>query len=247
MPILSLGNRVGPGGRFALLAALGGLFGREAAAQRPGTAYRAGWEDVATIALLTSLAVAPGAAGLPNGAPDCAPCDPTGLPAIDRRVPGAGSAGAGTASDLVLLGVAAGAAVATIAAVPAEFRTGNAAVLGETITAAYAVTGWMKVAVARERPVMYTSDAAAAADDPDSQRSFPSGHTAAAFAVATSYLVVSGRQQAPHRTRNALLLFAGAVAVGALRVAAGRHFPTDVLGGAIVGAAIGWAVPTLRR
>ena len=35
--------------------------------------------------------------------------------------------------------------------------------------------------------------------------------------------------------------------VGSLRVAAGMHFPTDVLAGAAVGAALGIAIPDLHR
>lgn len=247
MPTLSLGlgrfrkRLIG----FGLAAAA--LTAAPAAAQRAAVPYRTGWGDVAAIAVLGGLGLAPLAARLPHGAPDCAPCDPASLPAIDRGVVGVSSASAGTASDVLLIGVMGGAAVASIASAPGAQRTGNAVVLGETIAAAYAASGWLKVAVGRERPVMYTSDAAAAAGDSDNQRSFPSGHTTAAFAAATAYFVISGRQHLPHRTRNAVLLFGGATAVGALRVAAGSHFPTDVLAGAAVGAVLGWLIPTLHH
>lgn len=226
----------------ALLAAPAAL-----GAQQPSGGYRTGWGDLAAIAVLAAAAAAPSMAGLPHGPPDCAPCDPASLWGIDRGVVGHASAGAGTASDVLVLGVMGGAALAVIAGAPSAQRTGNAAVFGETIAAAYAATGWLKVAIGRERPVLYTADALAAADDPDSQRSLPSGHTAAAFGAAVSYLVLSGRQHLPHRTRNAVLLFGGAAAVGTLRVAAGRHFPTDVLAGAALGALIGWLIPTVHR
>ena len=218
-----------------------------AVAQQPSGGYQRGWGDLAAIAVLAGVAIAPGVAGLPHGPPDCAPCDPDRLWAIDRGVVGHASAGAGTASDVLVLGVMGGAALAVIAGAPTAHRTGNAAVFGETIAAAYAATGWLKVAVGRERPVLYTADAPAAADDPDNQRSFPSSHTAAAFGAAVSYLVVSGRQHLPHRTRNSVLLFGGAVAVGTLRVMAGSHFPTDVLAGAALGSLIGWLIPTVHR
>src|SRR5438093_32354 len=81
---------------------------------------------------------------------------------------------------------------------------------------------------------------AAAAGDPNSQRSFPSGHASIAFAAATSYVVMAQREHLPHRGRNAALLYVGALGVAALRVAAGKHFPTDVLGGAVLGTGIGW-------
>src|SRR2546427_7136422 len=103
-----------------------------------------------------------------------------------------------------------------------------------------AATDWVKVLVRRKRPVLYTSDATAVAADPNSQRSFPSGHASIAFAAATSYLVMAQRERLPHRGRNAALLYVGALGVSVLRVSAGKHFPTDVLGGAALGPGIGW-------
>jgi membrane-associated phospholipid phosphatase len=99
---------------------------------------------------------------------------------------------------------------------------------------------WTKAWVHRSRPIMYTAQASSVAGDRDNRRSFPSGHTATAFAVATSYAIMAHQQHLPHATRNDILLFAGAAGVGSLRVAAGRHFLTDVLGGAALGAAVGW-------
>src|SRR2546427_2994218 len=40
--------------------------------------------------------------------------------------------------------------------------------------------------------------------------------------------------------------YAGAVGVSALRVAAGKHFPTDVAAGAALGSGIGWLVATIH-
>src|SRR5207244_661397 len=108
-------------------------------------------------------------------------------------------------------------------------------------------TQWLKVVTRRKRPVLYTSGAAAAAADRESQQSLPSGHASLAFAAATSYLVLARRQHLPHRTRNAILLYAGAVGVSALRVAAGKHFPTDVAAGAALGSGLGWRSATGNR
>lgn len=110
-----------------------------------------------------------------------------------------------------------------------------------------ASTEWLKVLVRRKRPVLYTSDAAAAAGDPENQQSLPSAHASVAFAAATAYLVLARREHLRHRTRNALLLYAGAAAVSTLRVVAGKHFPTDVVAGAALGSGIGWLVPTVHR
>jgi undecaprenyl-diphosphatase len=62
--------------------------------------------------------------------------------------------------------------------------------------------------------------------------SFPSGHTAAAFLLATLLLLVYGVAAWP------LFLWAGAV--GASRVVLGVHFPTDIVAGALLGSGIGW-------
>src|SRR6266550_1471305 len=62
------------------------------------------------------------------------------------------------------------------------------------------------------------------------------------FAAATSYLVMAQREHLPHRGRNAVLLYAGALGASVLRVSAGKHFPTDILGGAVLGTGIGWLV-----
>lgn len=60
--------------------------------------------------------------------------------------------------------------------------------------------------------------------------SFPSGHAAAAFALATMPTL-----ERPRRGWPALL---GAVLVSLSRVYLGHHYPSDVLGGAILGTAV---------
>jgi undecaprenyl-diphosphatase len=69
--------------------------------------------------------------------------------------------------------------------------------------------------------------------------SFPAGHAATAFAGATvlSWLVA----------RASLLFVALAVAIGSSRVYVGDHYPTDVLAGAAIGIAVGFAAILLVR
>jgi membrane-associated phospholipid phosphatase len=221
--------------------------GRSAPAQlAPPVVYQSGWGDVASVAVAGGLYFVPGALGLPEGPPSCAPCDPATLPGIDRWGVRPVSTPLDIASTVVLLGVGASAAVAGLHGLPAEQWKGNFAVLANTATWTATTAEWLKVLIARKRPVLYTSDAVAAASDRDNQKSMPGGHTALAFAAATSYFVMAGRQHLPHRTRNSALLYAGAVSVAILRVVAGKHFPTDQMAGAALGSFMGWLVPTIH-
>ncbi len=92
-----------------------------------------------------------------------------------------------------------------------------------------------KAVAARSRPVLYTDLAAKYRDELDSRRSWPSGHSATAAALATSYILdLAGRGSAGAAWRR-WAAGSAAAAVGIMRVAAGRHFPSDVLGGLAMG------------
>ena len=216
---------------------------RAVAGQLP---YRITWWDAASVSAAGGLALLPVALELPKGAPSCAPCDPASLPGIDHAALHTFSGSAGTASTVLLAAVVGGAGFASLHDLtPAQAR-GNAAVLVNSLAWTEAATGWLKVTVHRNRPILYTAGAPAVASDRQNRESFPSGHASMAFAAATSYLVMARHQHLPHRTRNAIALYAGAAGVAALRVAAGKHFPTDVAGGALLGSGIGWLVAAIH-
>src|SRR5256884_901797 len=229
-------------------AALAGLLlsgsGRPELGQPP---YRVTWWDAGSVGTAGVLAVLPMALKLPHGLPSCAlPCDPASVPGIDRAALHNASATAATGSTVLLGGVVGAAAFASLHGLDAAQARGNAAVLLNSLAWTQATTAWLKVIVHRSRPVLYTADAVAAASQRENRQSFPSGHASLAFAAATSYLVMAQREQLPHRARNAALMYAGAASVAALRVAGGKHFPTDVIGGAVLGSAIGWLVARIH-
>jgi hypothetical protein len=215
-------------------------------AQISGPLYTSGWGDAVSILAGGGLALA--ATRVTPAAAECAPCESASLPGIDRWVVGANSSAARAGSDILLAGVVVGSAIASVTGegMDRERARGNAAVFVNAAVWSTAASQWLKLAFHRERPVMYTADAPAAAGDPDNRESFPSGHATLAFATATAYAVMAERQHLPHAGRNTALLYIGATGVAALRVAGGRHFPTDVLAGAALGAAVGWLTVRLH-
>ncbi len=233
--------------RHALTAGLGFiLITRSAEGQEGRAPYQVTWRDAASVGTAGALYLLPGALGLPHGAPSCAPCDPSTLPGLDRWALRPVSETRDAASELVLAAVAGFTAFEGLHGLSARQWHGNFVVFANAASWTAASTEWLKVLVRRKRPVLYTTQAATAAADPESQQSFPSLHVSLAFAAATSYLVIARREHLPHRTRNTLLLYAGAVGVSVLRVAAGQHFPADVVAGAALGSGIGWLVPTIH-
>lgn len=181
-----------------------------------------------------------------------------------RDTPGQGTAVTG--SDLLLEGTALGAPLfyggtALLGPEP-DWRPIAHTASAEGLT--LALTLGVKDLTRRRRPYTWYPDADAAgstdwcantnraarsaSNTRDQCHSFWSGHTAltasATFSTATSLHL--GRDLRPHETA---VLFASAAALtattGALRVAAGRHYASDVLVGGAVGVGLGVGVPLL--
>jgi membrane-associated phospholipid phosphatase len=128
-----------------------------------------------------------------------------------------------------LLGVGLGAHHPTLA------RTGRDALVAMAVAGLLTTTA--KIAVGRARPdANLGTDYFAPFRWPTRDNSFPSGHTSQAFALAAAI--------AAH-TRQPVLRFTvygAAAVVGIARVAADRHFASDVVGGAILGTVVGRGV-----
>ena len=120
----------------------------------------------------------------------------------------------------------------------------------ETFLVTFGITNITKALVQRQRPFNYNPETPL--DEKltaDSRASFFSGHTS----VTTAMSIMSAKVLTdlhPDIKHKGLIWTTGAVipaAIGFLRVKAGRHFPTDVMTGYAVGAAIGYLIPTLHK
>jgi undecaprenyl-diphosphatase len=131
--------------------------------------------------------------------------------------------------------VAAGAALAWLGG-PKGRRAGLAATIAALGTT-YAVQRMIKPVFRRSRPWVDRDVVVVGVRTTDA--SFPSGHTAASFAAATSL--------ATFYPAAAPLVYALATGVGLSRVHLGHHFPSDVTAGAIIGIASGSVVGWLLR
>jgi membrane-associated phospholipid phosphatase len=114
--------------------------------------------------------------------------------------------------------------------------------VAEAASAVMFVNGIVKLAAARQRPYAAHAPEGAARDDEDNL-SFYSGHSALTFSTVVGSATVAWlrrRRTAPWILAIGLPL---AAATAWLRMAADRHWATDVGTGAALGAAFGFAIP----
>ena len=119
----------------------------------------------------------------------------------------------------------------------------------ETLLFANGIKEWIKLLVYRARPYMYYEGYPAdKLADGDWNCSFPSGHTTLAFAGAafTTMLYCQYFPDSKWKYAVAGASFGLAALTGALRMASGNHFFTDVLAGAFIGTMCGIAVPYMH-
>jgi membrane-associated phospholipid phosphatase len=215
----------------------------------PPLRYQIGWQDAAVTGGALALTAIPTllAEQLPHAS--CAPCDPNDLWAIDRRFVGEPLVGLGRASNATLMAALFAGGVLTLdahAGDPTDAKWEDLAVYAQALSVNAALTAWSKVLFHRARPPRYTANAAAY-PEADQGLSFPSGHSSTAFAAAAAYTsMLSRRRQVGAHVPEVVLMFGAATATAVLRVAAHKHFPTDVVAGAVLGTAVGWVIPQLH-
>jgi membrane-associated phospholipid phosphatase len=126
----------------------------------------------------------------------------------------------------------------------------DALIITEAILSTVDLNQFVKFAAARERPFVHQlspEEKRGTGAPGDNNLSFFSGHTSLAFSAAAAsgaVATVKGYKAAPWIWATGMTI---AAATGYLRIAADKHYLTDVLTGAVLGTAIGFAVPYYHR
>jgi hypothetical protein len=125
----------------------------------------------------------------------------------------------------------------------------NAAlVYSEALAVNLALNSVTKVLFSRPRPSTYRLREAGAVPDDDWFVSFYSGHSSTAFAAAVAGAYLFAERSSDPEARY--LLWAAEIGLAAasanLRVRAGKHYYSDVIVGALVGAGVGIGVPLIH-
>ena len=120
----------------------------------------------------------------------------------------------------------------------------------QTLSLSVGLNLLVKNLISRRRPYLFNTDVGLdkkLSYRPDYTRSFYSGHTSIAFTSA-AFLTSSYAELYPDRDSRYLvgvLSFGTAALTGYLRYEAGKHFPTDIIVGAVVGTVFGYVIPRL--
>ena len=175
------------------------------------------------------------------------PCDPAEVNAFDRSAIGNDNRVADGVSD-VTLGLALLAPLAADALALHDRRVfyEDALVFAEALAVTGAVVTTFKYTVQRPLPRVYDGQDPVLASAPGGYRSFFSGHTALVFAALGSGSMTLGYRWGAWVAPWLATVVVGS-SVGLERVAAGRHFYSDVIVGALAGSAVGIALPWLHH
>jgi len=117
----------------------------------------------------------------------------------------------------------------------------------ESSALSLAVTQGTKYLFRRERPWAHAGEVPEGErmGSRDSTLSFASGHSSLSFSMAVTFGSLASLRGDDGKEWVWATGLTMAAATGYLRIAADRHYLTDVLAGAAIGAAVGWTVPRL--
>jgi len=169
---------------------------------------------------------------------------------FDRSATYNWSPSAGSASDIL---IAAAILSPALLAFSDEVRNDFTPVLVmyfQTLILAETLPLTFKGITKRTRPFAYNEDAPLKEKQTqDAKRSFFSGHTSTAFAMAVFLSTVYSDYHPNSEWKPFIwgVSLLAASTVGYLRYAAGKHFTTDIIPGAVVGSALGYFIPFIHR
>lgn len=177
----------------------------------------------------------------------CPPCDPGEVNAFDRGAIGNHDAFSDVTSHITVGFAMIGPVVANAydLGLTQPFWE-DFVVFSQTLLVTGALVTAAKYITQRPLPVVYSGHDPSLLDAPGGYRSFFSGHTATAFAaLSAASMTLHYRHQAGAWPWIVTAVLGTSVAVE--RVLAGRHFPSDVIVGAVVGTGIGILIPWLHH
>lgn len=220
-----------------------------AADPRPSPAYQLKLELDLPIVLIgagmaSSFAVMSEAPGVA-----CAPtCDKSQVFKLDRFAAGWYDPAWGTVGDIATASTLGAPLLAVVLNQGLVNGLNDDLVIAEAALVSSALQVTMSYAVARPRPRVYGDEASLESrSDANAARSFFSGHVANTVSASVAVLRTFQRLGKPELGWAMFGVgMAGSTLVGVSRVAAGSHFPSDVLIGAMVGAGVGLALPALH-
>jgi membrane-associated phospholipid phosphatase len=182
----------------------------------------------------------------------CRWCDPGTIDAKTRdALVWSHGAGAKRASDVLAVAIPVAALGHQLLAARAAGDTDagwiDGLIIAETAILAMDLNQIVKYSVGRQRPFVHYGNFAEPdrKPDPDDNLSFYSGHTTFTFAVAAAAGTVSSMRGYPSAPWVWGIGMTLAATTGYLRIAADKHYLSDVLVGAATGIAAGVAVPRL--
>lgn len=172
------------------------------------------------------------------------------VPAIDRWSTRQWHPRAHRASNVLFLGAVTASFAGGFVLQGSDHPFDAAAITAESFLLTSGLTSIAKELVRRPRPYRFNPDVPIAMHHArEDFVSFWSGHAANTAAVGFSLAALVQRSDASPGMKSAV--WAGAMAapicMGYLRMRAGKHFLTDVFVGALVGTAVGLAVPYFHR
>jgi membrane-associated phospholipid phosphatase len=160
---------------------------------------------------------------------------------------------AGQRSDYALFAAFGTAGLTALAHTQSDHRFGDAVVLGsmwfQTNLSTLMLTDAVKNSVRRNRPFVYNERAPLDARmEADARKSFFSGH--ASLTACNTFFAAKVWSDMHPDSRWTPVVWSAAALVPAYvawqRVEAGKHYPSDVVVGAVVGAAVGYLIPTIH-